>query len=266
MRSIIIIFLIAFSIQTAFAFDLEILKPRPENYIEVVVYLNHDARQYEEHYVMFTSKNFKTPPIYLNTTDNKVVSYDETRVPVEKHDSTYKLYLSCDFGTLAGEYQFTIHTYALNPNSGKIDEKTVQNLNFTFQIAPVLTLEEIEVWHPPKTGESWESNIVSTHTLRVTSTENWQLSLQGIQSCEGLHAVLFERDPVVLTTHRNILVKDDLTIVFDAPNTTKRTNNEAIFTVILYVDDFSVVPAGEIDLNIYVEAETLPKSILNITI
>lgn len=62
MRSIIIIFLIAFSIQTAFAFDLEILKPRPENYIEVVVYLNHDARQYEEHYVMFTSKNFETPP------------------------------------------------------------------------------------------------------------------------------------------------------------------------------------------------------------
>ncbi|MDD2430229.1 MAG: hypothetical protein PHD88_02695 [Firmicutes bacterium] len=237
--------------------------------IPITITVNPDHIKNKNHQpaVIFLENNFDGAPIYLKTSDGEIVNFtDPVIAPVPARSSSFQLFLSCDNDAPAGEYSFSIRTYVMNINNQYPAWGSTQEIEYEFQILSGLTLKEISLWTPPVTGEPWESNIVSRHTLRVTSNDDWQFSLQGIQICEGLHAVLFEKEPQVLTTHRNVQVSDTLTTIFDAPLTIGRTNNEAIFTLVLYIEDFTVVPAGELDLEIYVEVETLPESILNIKI
>ncbi|HOA91700.1 MAG TPA: hypothetical protein PLN81_05030 [Bacillota bacterium] len=258
MKVLVLLLLLTVSIYADPIIDLGVLTPGSDNVMELEIPLWIHSRENEVHYVRYEwrSDNFTTPPIWLKTEDGKVVRGEVVEVPVEKHDTSYPLYLSSDAFAPPGTYQFTICTYSINPNSGSEYPHSRQYFTYAFTILPELLIEQTDLWPPPETGQPWESSTVSKHTLRIKSRDPWELSIQGLKVVDGLHAVVFDKYGNVLSQPKIVPVTHDKQWVCEGGPTVDMPDNEMVFTVVLYIEDYTVVPAGQAELQVYLEVRS----------
>lgn len=256
-KRIFIIIFIVFCATSALAADLGTLIPGINNSITISIdFLDKDKQEPPENrYAQIINSNFNpNESIYLQTLDGTTITTLPTYIYVEKKATSYKLFLSCQEDTPGGFYNFSL--YLFTNKNGKIEGE--QYLDFTFRIERNITLTEIPLWNPPSLGEPWESQILSRHTIKLTANHDWKLYLKAFESLQGLHAVIIQRNPENLSSPIDVIVSTNLTQVLEGSSTKNNQEKAIVFTILTYAEDQRLLPAGSIDITIFLEAILVP--------
>lgn len=238
--------------QPVSAGDLGTLLPGPSNTKTITIDLISSNNPSETHYVQIMFANFDNGNhIFLTTESNQLLSSEPIEVPVNKKETSYNLFLQSDFSAPPGIYFFILYTYTVK--NGKLISESQQYLIFFFVISKWIILEETTPWYPPPTGEPWEEATVAQHTIKIAANDNWELALKSLQNYPGLHAVFIEKEPEFPRPPLDLTVDCTLTKAIEGSNTTEV--GVKTFTILLYFDDWTALPAGQIDISLYLEAQ-----------
>jgi len=240
--------------QPILAGDLGTLVPGPNNAKTITIDLISKHIPPETHYVQIMFANFENGNhIFLTTEDNQLLSSESIEVPVEKKETSYDLLLQSDFSASPDIYFFVLYTYTVK--NGKFISESQQYHIYYFIISKWIILEETTPWYPPPTGESWEQAAIAQHTIKVAANDNWELSLKSLQNYPGLHAVSIEKEPEFPRPPLDLVVDCNLTKILEGSKTSTTETGDRVFTIILYFDDWTNLPAGQIDISLYLEAQ-----------
>ena len=240
--------------QPVLAGDLGTLAPGQNNAKTIAIDLISKHNSSEIHYVQIMYANFDNGNhIFLTTEDNQLLSSVPIEVPVENKEVSYDLFLQSDFSAPPGIYFFMLYTYTAK--KGKLISESQQYHVFFFIISKWIILEETTPWYPPPIGEPWEESTIAQHTIRIAANDNWELALKSLQNYPGLHAVFIEKEPEFPRPTLDLTVDSTLTKVIEGSKTNTTESGVKIFTILLYFDDWTSLPAGQIDISLYLEAQ-----------
>lgn len=210
----------------------------------------------EHHYAQILDTNFDLGRFAsITTNDGSQVGNQSVEVFVEHKDTSYDLFLEVKPWIPAGDYYFVLYTYSIKNDKLIFESQTIET--YYFSVPSWILLEEIDLWYPPLSGQHWELNAISYHTFRVAANYNWKLSIRSIQGFPGLHGVFIENNSEINLPVKDIIIDNQLKEVLKDTKTVSEDKTWQVYTLILYLDDITVLPAGFVDILLYLESSII---------
>lgn len=255
---LLIVITILCNVHPVLASDLGSLVPGENNAQTITIGISKHLKP-ENHYAQILDTNFVNGNnVFLTTNDGRLITSEPTEVFVNKKDTSYNLTLQIEPSIAANTYWFILYTYTTK--NGKLIAESQKTELYSFEIGKWITIEEITPWYHFSFNETWAANSLSLHTIKIMANDDWSLYAKCTQDYQGLHAVFIEKDPEFVSFPTDFLVTQDLLEVLKGSKTTGTKTEEKVITIVLYFDDWTAIPAGKIDISLYLEARITTKA------